>query len=404
MRLKKKTELKEFRLFLCYGSKKLSDFIFRINPNIVLGPYTISRLGQQVKEWGTRFMVIMDPFLNEAKLAEKIMQSLIDRKIESFVFSELTEGTSTKTIERALALAKEGHVHGIIAIGGAKALHVGRAVAALYNEVHDCYVFVDGALPTTNPLPCICIPTTFRCPLTFAPEVPITDARNHQLKFLKIQNSVSKLVLVDPNLMLTLTENQKATLSIEIIGMAIEAYLSQKANFFSDMFVEKGLEIMSYALDGSPSLEITTPQEVLMAEAGIMISMAASSSSLGMDTLLSLSIYSRYHKSKSLVASILLPYALEDLCKYKIARIEKLSHIIRACPEDVTGEDAGKAFVEYIRQKIAMANLPTRLKDLNLTIEQLSLAVEDIGQVDLVNNLPKSMTTDDLFDFIKLAY
>lgn len=382
----------------------MSDFVFRINPNIILGPYTISRLGQQVKEWGTRFMVIMDPFLNEAKLSEKIMQSLIDRKVESFVFAELTEGTSTKTIERALALAKEGHVHGIIAIGGSKALNVGRVVAALYNEVHDFYVFADGALPSTNPLPCICIPTTFRAPLTFTPIVPVTDARNHQLKFMKIQNSVSKLVLVDPNLMLTLTENQKSTLSIEIIGMAIEAYLSQKANFFSDMFVEKGLEIMSYALDGSPSLEITTPEEVLMAQAGIMISMAVSSSSLGIGSLLSLSIYSRYHKSKSLAASVLLPYALEDACKYKIARIEKLAHIIRSCPEDVTGEDAGKAFVEYIRQKIAMANLPTRLKDLNLTIEQLSLAVEDIGQVDLINNLPKSMTTDDLFDFVKLAY
>ena len=256
----------------------MADFIFRINPNIILGPYTVSRLGQQVKEWGTRFMVIMDPFLNEAKISEKIMQSLTDRKIESFVFSELTEGTSTKTIERALELAKEGHVHGIIAIGGAKALHIGKAVAGLYNEVHDFYTFVDGALPTTGPLPCICIPTTYRAPLTFTPEIPITDARNHQLKILRVQNSVCKLVLIDPNLMLTLTENQKATLSIEIIGMAVEAYLSQKANFFSDMFVEKGLEILSYALDGSPSLDITTPEEVLLAQAGTMISLAASSS------------------------------------------------------------------------------------------------------------------------------
>ena len=323
----------------------MADFIFRINPNIILGPYTVSRLGQQVKEWGTRFMVIMDPFLNEAKISEKIMQSLTDRKIESFVFSELTEGTSTKTIERALELAKEGHVHGIIAIGGAKALHIGKAVAGLYNEVHDFYTFVDGALPTTGPLPCICIPTTYRAPLTFTPEIPITDARNHQLKILRVQNSVCKLVLIDPNLMLTLTENQKATLSIEIIGMAVEAYLSQKANFFSDMFVEKGLEILSYALDGSPSLDITTPEEVLLAQAGTMISLAASSSSLGMDTLLSLSIYSRYHKSKSLVSSILLPYALEDAAKFKAAKIEKLAHIIRACSDDVTGEEASTAFI-----------------------------------------------------------
>lgn len=382
----------------------MSDFIFRITPNIVLGSYTVSRLGQQVHEWGTRFMVIIDPFLNEVKLSDKIVQSLNDRKIESFVFSELTEGSSSKTIERALGLAREGHVHGIIAIGGEKALNIGRAVAAFYNEIHDFYTFVDGALPTTSALPCVCIPTTYRTPFVFTSEVPITDARNHQLKLLHVQNSVCKLLLVDPNLMLSLTDNQKATFEIELINIAIEAYLSQKANFFSDMFVEKGLEILSYALDGSPSLEITTPEEILLSEAGVMISMASSSSSLGMGSLLALTIHSRYKINKSLTAAIMLPYAIEDAAKFKSAKLEKLAHIMRICPEDVVGEDACKAFAEYVRQKMAQANLPTRLKDLKLSVEQLALAVEDISAVNLINNLPRSMTTDDLFDFVKLAY
>lgn len=382
----------------------MSDFIFRINPNVVLGPYTVSRLGQQVHEWGTRFMVIIDPILNEIKVADKIVQSLNDRKIESFVFAELTEGSSSKTIERALALAKEGHVHGVIAIGGEKALNIGRAVAAFYNEIHDFYTFVDGALPTTNPIPCICIPTTYRTPFVFTPEVPVTDARNHQLKLLHVQQSVCKLLLIDPNLMLSLTDNQKATLQIELINMALEAYLSQKANFFSDMFVEKGLEILSYGIDGSPSLDITTPEEVLLSEAGSMISMACASSALGMNSLLSLTIHSRYRINKSLTSSILLPYAIEDAAKFKSAKVEKLAHIIRACPEDITGDEACTAFAEYVRQKIAASNLPTRLKDLKLTVEQLALAVEDISDVNLINNLPRSMTTDDLFGFVKLAY
>lgn len=382
----------------------MSDFIFRISPNIVLGPYTVSRLGTQVSEWGNRFMVIMDPILSEAKTSEKILQSLADRKIDCFVFSELTEGSSSKTIERALSLAKEGHVHGIICCGGEKALNIGRAVAAYYNEIHPFYSFVDGALPNTNPLPCFCVPTTYRTPFVFTSEIPITDARSHQLKFLKVQNSVCKLLLVDPNLTLSLTDNQKSTLQIELMGMAIEAYLSQKANFFSDTFVEKGLQILSYALDGSPSLDITTPEEVLLAEAGSMISMATSSSSLGMVSLLALTIYSRYKINKSLVAAILLPYALEDVAKYKVAQLDKIAHMLRVCGDEITGEDAAKALIEYVRQKIAMANLPTRLKDLKLTIEQLSLAIEDVSQVDLVHSLPRSMTTDDLFDFIKVAF
>ena len=46
----------------------MQDFIFRISPNIVLGSYTVSRLGIQALEWGSRYMVIMDPILNELKM------------------------------------------------------------------------------------------------------------------------------------------------------------------------------------------------------------------------------------------------------------------------------------------------------------------------------------------------
>ena len=73
-------------------------------------------------------------------------------------------------------------------------------------------------------------------------------------------------------------------------------------------------------------------------------------------------------------------------------------------PKHLPGESAIKMFVDYIRQKIAKYNLPARLKDLQLSIEQLSLAVEDVRPVDIINNLPRSMTTDDIFDFVKNAF
>ena len=384
----------------------MSDFIFRITPNIVLGSYTISRLGQQVTEWGTRFMVIMDPILTEMKIQDKVVETLNDRKIENFVFNELTSGSNTKVVERALSLAREAHVHGIIAVGGTKALSIGRLVAAFFNEIHDFYTFVDGSLPTTSPIPCICVPTTFRTPFVFTNEVPITDSRCNQLKLMKVQNNLCKLVLVDPNLMLTLTDNQKATIEIEVMNMATEAYLSQKANFFSDMFVEKGLQLLSYAMDGSPSLEITTPEEILLAQAGTMISLATASSSLGLSSLLSMTINSRYQVSKSLVSAILFPYAVEDAAKFKSARIENLAKVMKIVPEDneLERDEIVRAFIDNTRQRIAKAKLPARLKDIQLSIEQLSLAVEDVQQVDIVNKLPRSMTTDDIFDFVKAAY
>ena len=66
-------------------------------------------------------------------------------------------------------------------------------------------------------------------------------------------------------------------------------------------------------------------------------------------------------------------------------------------------EDKREAW-EIVSEKIAKYNLPTRLKDLQLSVEQLSLAVEDVTSIDIINKLPRSMTTDDIFDFVKNAY
>ena len=84
----------------------MSDFIFKIQPNIVLGSYTTSRLGQYVKDWGSKFMVIVDPILKQVGNAEKVTKSLEDRGIDFFVFEEIPEGADTEVITNALSLAR----------------------------------------------------------------------------------------------------------------------------------------------------------------------------------------------------------------------------------------------------------------------------------------------------------
>mgnify|MGYP002626624166 CR=1 FL=1 len=224
----------------------MSDFIFKIQPNIILGSYTTSRLGQYIKEWGSKFMVIIDPILKQVGTAEKITNSLTDRNIDFFTFDSVPEGSDTQVISDALKLAREAHVHGIVAVGGGKAINLARAVAVLYNESKEVYDFLDGISPTAAPLPLISVLTTMRDAFVFTDKVPVIDARSSKVKILKSQGCICKLVLVDPNLTSTLTENQTASMAIETLCFAIEAYLSQKSTFFSDMIAEKAIEVLGY--------------------------------------------------------------------------------------------------------------------------------------------------------------
>lgn len=382
----------------------MADFIFKISPNIIISSYGYARLGQYAKDYGSKFIVIIDPLMKELSIADKITQSLADRKIEFFIFDEFTDGATTETAERALALAREGYVHGVIAVGGGKALHIGQAVAALYNEQHDLYDYIDGAVPTTGALPLVCVPTTPREIFIYTQNIPICDSRSRQIKMISVSRPLCKLSLIDPNLMSMLTENQRISMAMETVCLSVEAYISQKSSSFSDMLAEKAMELLVSSLDGPDSLEVTTPTEELLAQGGFMASLAAASSAPGMCTLLALAINARFKISMSLVSDILLPFFLDDAGKYKSARISRLSQIFRAAGKDLSEADAVKALEENVRMRMAKINLPSRLKDLGIPLEQLALAVEDAGQLSLMTTLSRSMTSDDLFSIVKAAF
>ncbi|MCR4822889.1 MAG: iron-containing alcohol dehydrogenase [Treponema sp.] len=382
----------------------MADFSFKVSPNILLGSYAASRIGQSVISWGTKFMIIVDPILRENGSLEKVTKALDDKSVNYFIFDEIANGGDSEILERVLKLAREAHVHGVISMGGGKAISIARALCSLYNEIHDLYDFLDGAVPSTAPLALICLPTTIRDAFIFTDSIPLVDARNSTLKLLKAQSGMCKLVLFDPNLTSTLSENQIESMSLETLCLATEAYLSQKENFFSDMICEKAVEILGYALEGSQTLTVTTPKEELLSQGGCMASLAAGCSSVGIASLLAMCINSRYKISRSLVSTILFPYMIEECAKFKADRIATLAKIIKVAQEGQTAEEASHAFAEYIRQKIAQANLPARLKDLSVTLEQLALAAEDAGQLDIINMLPRSMNSDDLFGLIKTAF
>ena len=74
---------------------------------------------------------------------------------------------------------------------------------------------------------------------------------------------------------------------------------------------------------------------------------------------------------------------------------------------DTRGVDplyVAKAAIEEIRRRLAQANLPTRLKDIGLSIEQLVAISEDTVSLSFMNYIPKPMRSDDVFELLKQAY
>lgn len=382
----------------------MADFVFRVAPNILLGTYTLTRLAQFASTWGSNYMLIIDPVLKEYDVISKIQANLAEKQIQNFIFDEIPTAATSETLTQALQLARGAHIHGVIAVGGTKALSLGRAVASLYNETNNIYDYIEGAQPFSAALPFIQVPSMLRDTFMFADRAPVIDARNRSIKLMKTQNGICKACIIDPTLFLTLTQNQTDSMLLHTLSLAIEGYISTKASFFSDTLLEKAIQLLHYALDGANSIAMQTPKDILIAQGGCMASLGVGTSFPGVTSAIALTVHARYKISQSLVSAILLPYVIEEFLNSRIDRFANIARIMELSTDVTSPAVAVQSLIENIRSRIAIANLPARLKDLGLTIEQLVPAAQDASQLEIMNYVPQALTADDLFNLIKKAY
>ena len=382
----------------------MADFVFKISPNIILGPYTMARIGQVAATWGTNYMLVADPILKEFGLIEKAVAALEEKGISVFLFDDIPSAATSTTLEEALSLARGAHVHGIISFGGQKTASLGRALASLYNENHEVFEYLGGAQPYTGALPFIEVPSTCRDPFVFMDRTPVIDARNRQIRLMKTQAAVCKAVIIDPNLYMHMSPNNAVSMIFHAISLAVEGYVSTKSNFFSETILGKSIEMLLLALDPEQSKLVGTPSEMLVAQGGCMASMGVAASSPGVATAISLACNARYKTSTSLVCAVLLPYVMEDASRARVDRIATIGKMLGVSSAGLDTAEVAKAAIDDIRRRLALAGLPTRLKDLSLSIDQLVPVSEDAAALDVMNYIPRALSSDDLFDLIKQAY
>ncbi|MBA7622605.1 1,3-propanediol dehydrogenase [subsurface metagenome] len=138
--------------------------------------------------------------------------------------------------------------------------------------------------------------------------------------------------------------------------------------------------------------------------AGLLTTLGLTMSKQGIGTALSYAINGRFMVPKSWISSIMLPHVMEF---NKGAGLEKLSVIAGLLGENITGLDsaeaAGKA-VEAVRRLPGVLGLPSRLRDFDLELDDMVDIAGIARSFDMLNYLPRPISTEDLYEFMKSAF
>lgn len=383
----------------------MADFRFRVPAEIYMGTDSLLKLPSLLSSYGaSRVLVVADPLLHESRSVDRVLALLEDRGIQAILFDEVPDGATTSTAEDVLKLARGSRAGGIVGVGGIRTLSLGRAVSASANGDVSLDEWIDGKSPTGKTIPYVSIPTTYRDPFLLTDECALVDSRGRRIRVLTAPAGTTRAVILDPSLSTGLFPKTAATCMLDILLLAIEGFVSARANFYSDVLLERAVAMAARCVDDflsrpdDPSVRIEALRAAFLTGAGL----AASSPGLG--TAIVLALNARFLVPKASLSAVVLPYVVEWASKSRLEKVAALAPLLGEDVIELTTAEAAVKSVESIRTRLGLLKIPSRLKDFDLELERLVETAEHARTLDMTNHLPRTVSTDDVFDLMKTAF
>ena len=386
----------------------MPDFHYHVRPRVWIGPDALLRLPLLADELSgpgkARALLVIDPLLYESKAVDRVRGLLEERGFQVLVYDEIPDRATSVAADDALRLARGARAPLVISMGGLRTLMIGRAAAVAAPSRLDIDAVLDGSEIRVQPLPLIEIPTSYRHPLMTTDCIALPDGRDRRPRFARVPQASPQAVLIDPSLSSSLSHKIAATCVIDALLGAVEAYVSSKANFMSDLVLEKATTILASALDGLISRPDDPSHRAAAWHGSFLASLGIGMSSLGIGSAVAMAINARYPVPKASLAAILLPYSMEAASKSRLDKIAALAPLLGEDDADRSPQEAAAKSVEWLRTRLGLLKIPSRLKDFDLVLDKLMESARDARELDFMNYLPRASSIDDVFDFMKTAF
>ena len=192
-------------------------------------------------------LIVTDPFLARSAHLERAIGHLDGAGIPWTVFSDTVADPTTAVVEAGAARLAEGGFDSLVAIGGGSSIDTAKAMSVLVangGRMRDYKVPAE--IPKAGP-PLVAIPTTAGTGSEVTRFTVITDTESDEKMLIAGLACCPLAAIVDYELTLSMPLRLTADTGLDSLTHAIEAYVSRRANPFTD-----GLAKNAMGLDRTP--------------------------------------------------------------------------------------------------------------------------------------------------------
>lgn len=299
----------------------------------------------------------------------------------------------------------------LIAVGGGSAIDLAKAASAMATNTHGHSVldFLEGVgrglKIERQPLSLLAVPTTAGTGTEATKNAVISSFDPLFKKSLRSDWMIPKVVLVDPELTMTLPRNITAHTGMDAITQLIESLISRRARPIPRALCWQGLELALPAMfELSCDLNHRAVREA-MSHAALLSGLALANSGLGFAHGVAAALGVHANVPHGLACAVMLPAALRvnrHVAESDLAPLGRLSHNWLSHQLDLPPLDQNSgaaAAVKFLQSVIENLNerlgVPNRLSQLGVTRDQLP-AIAKSSRGNSMDGNPCDVADDEL--------
>jgi alcohol dehydrogenase len=376
-----------------------------LNPKLALmGAGCVKRIGKQAKELGgTKALIVSGKSKHGEKLAGDIREIIENSGFKAAIFAGAEPNPTDNSIMEGAKVYKKENCDMIVAVGGGSSMDCAKAIGIVVKNGGKINDYEGVGKVTKGIPPLITVNTTAGTASEMTKVAIITDTKRH-IKMAIIDSHITPDVAVnDPELMVSMSPELTAATGMDALTHAVEAYVSTMATPTTDAAAIKAIELISKYLRKAVDNGEDIRTRDMMAHAEYLAGIAFNNAGLGYVHSMAHQLGGFYNLPHGICNAILLPYV--EMYNKQVC-LERFADIAKSMGENIDGlspEEAADKAVYAIKKLAAEIGIPSGLKELGASEEDLELLAENSMQDHCRLTNPRSFSKEDVIEIYRKA-
>ncbi len=378
-------------------------FEFYTASKIVFEKGSIKKLPELSRNLGQHFLIVAGgESMRKSGVLEELAGGLEAMGKKHTLHTGITAEPTPEIVDEAVMAAIDAGADAVIGIGGGSVMDTAKAAAGVITNGGSVRDYLEGVGTgrqiEKDPLPFIAVPTTSGTGTEVTKNAVIMSLKEGFKKSIRHEKLIADIVLLDPELTLSVPKSITAASGMDAICQLIESYTAKQANEFCDAMslyhTPLAVKALKKAYDDGSDIDARETMALASMVSGMCLANAGLGAAHGIGAGLGAMLGVRH----GIACGMLLPHVM----RYNIDKgITKYANLARVFSTNkfLNETEASYAAADKIASLCQYLGLPVRLGELGVKIEM----VKDLAKASMGSSMSKNpieISLEDCEEFI----